>query len=256
MRLVIGNFENGKLEPAFHQTGDDVPNETLQALKGQFRDEYRAANIRLTEEQLLAAATPDQDAIQTIHALMQLDSTLNGLGKYLFEWHNLHHPDSTAPWEELTLRELEEPGLKELGLGVRAMLQSREQVTEKLEAQMRTLMPNTSAILGGVLAAKLLDHAGSVERLARFPASIIQLLGAERALFRFLRSRGGDPPKHGVLVSHPLVQGVPTYRRGKMARKLANAVAIAARVDAFGGDEIAPTLIQKLEVAKLAIART
>lgn len=256
MRLIIGDYADGKLEASFHETGDDVTHEVLHELKGQYRDEYRAANIRLTEEQLLAAATPDQDAIQTIHALSQLDVTLNGLGKYLFEWHNLHHPDSTASWEELALRDLEEPGLKELGLGVRAMLKSRDEVTEKLEAQMRELMPNTSAVLGGILAAKLLDHAGSVERLARFPASIIQLLGAERALFRFLRSRSGDPPKHGVLVSHPLVQGVPTYRRGKMARKLANAVAIAARVDAFKGELIAPELIKKLEVAKHAIART
>ncbi len=256
MRLLIGDYEDGKLAPAFHETGDDVPIATLVELKGRFTEEYRAANIRLTEDQLLAAATPDQDAIQAVHALAQLDIALNGLGKYTTEWHQMHHPGSTEPWTELALTTLEEPGLKEMNAAVRDLVAARDKVVARLEEHMTKLLPNTTEIIGGVLAAKLLDHAGSVERLARLPSNIIQLLGAEQALFRFLRSRDGRPPKHGVILSHPLVQGVPAKRRGAMARKLANAIAIAVRVDANNGERIAPRLLQRLEVQYNGIARS
>lgn len=112
-------------------------------------------------------------------------------------------------------------------------------IREELEAYIQDVAPevspNLSAILEPVLAARMLSLAGSLEKLAKMPASTIQVLGAEKAMFRHMRGEG-DAPKHGVLFMHPYVQQVPDGKRGDMARFIANKAAIAARLDHFGGD--------------------
>ncbi|RLI04337.1 C/D box methylation guide ribonucleoprotein complex aNOP56 subunit, partial [Candidatus Bathyarchaeota archaeon] len=77
-------------------------------------------------------------------------------------------------------------------------------------------------------------------------ASTFQILGAEKALFRFLRS-GSKPPKHGVIFQHPLVHQSPRWQRGKIARALAGKLTIAARIDAFGGQNQGAKLRADLE---------
>src|SRR5208283_3772568 len=79
--------------------------------------------------------------------------------------------------------------------------------------------PNVSALLGPLLAARMLAQAGGLDRLARLPASTIQVLGAEKAFFEHLRGRA-PPPKHGLLFLHPSIQGAPRRLRGKLARAL------------------------------------
>ncbi|MCI4340676.1 MAG: ATP-binding protein, partial [Thermoplasmata archaeon] len=93
---------------------------------------------------------------------------------------------------------------------------------------------NISALLGPLLAARMLAQAGGLDRLARLPASTIQVLGAEKAFFEHLRGRA-PPPRHGLLFLHPSIQGAPRRLRGKLARALAGKVAIAARIDREGG---------------------
>jgi len=78
------------------------------------------------------------------------------------------------------------------------------------------------------------------------PASTIQVLGAEKALFRHLRS-GAKPPKHGVIFQYPAINRSPWWQRGKIARALAGKLAIAARVDYFSGEYIAEELKQEIE---------
>src|SRR5207253_9072189 len=84
----------------------------------------------------------------------------------------------------------------------------------------RDLAPNVSELAGPIIAARLVTLAGGVEELARAPAGTVQLLGAERALFRHLRT-GSRPPKHGVLFQHPWVHGAPPWQRGAIARAFA-----------------------------------
>ncbi|QGA80156.1 NOP5/NOP56 family protein [Candidatus Nanohalobium constans] len=105
-----------------------------------------------------------------------------------------------------------------------------EDYVEKIAKQE---MQNLSILLGPVLAARITHLAGGLENLAKKPASTIQMLGAEKALFRFLRE-GGNPPKHGVLFKHEYVSPLHPDKRGKMARFLANKAAIAARLDQYG----------------------
>ncbi len=95
------------------------------------------------------------------------------------------------------------------------------------------LCPNMAAVAGADVAAKLVSHVGSLRKLAFLPASTIQVLGAEKALFKHLRNRRIDPPKHGIIFQNPRISASPKAVRGKIARALANKLALAARADAF-----------------------
>ncbi|RNJ77989.1 MAG: ribonucleotide-diphosphate reductase subunit beta, partial [Nitrosopumilus sp. H8] len=106
--------------------------------------------------------------------------------------------------------------------------------------------PNLVAILGPSVAARMLGRAGSLAKLASFPASTIQVIGAERALFRAVKT-GSDPPKHGLLFQHAMVHSAPRWQRGKIARAIAAKAAVAARVDVYG-EGLNRTLLEKLNV--------
>jgi len=122
----------------------------------------------------------------------------------------------------------------------------REELTDYIDSVMREVAPNVTALVGPTLGARLLSLAGSLEDLAKMPASTIQVLGAEKALFRALR-KGGKPPKHGVIFQYPAIHGSPRWQRGKIARALAAKLAIAARVDAFSGRFIGDKLNEELK---------
>ena len=126
------------------------------------------------------------------------------------------------------------------------LFELRKTVEEHVEEQMKKEAPNISAILGAAVGARILAHAGSLKRLASMPASTIQVLGAEKALFRSLKT-GSNPPKHGILFQHASVHAAPKWQRGKIARAVAGKAAIAARVDVFKGG-LNQTLLEKLNI--------
>lgn len=126
------------------------------------------------------------------------------------------------------------------------MIKIRKKIEDHIETQMRSLAPNVAAILGTAVGARILAKAGSLKKMASLPASTIQVLGAEKALFRSLKT-GTQPPKHGILFQHPLVHAAPKWQRGKIARAIASKAAIAARVDVYGGG-LNTTLLEKLNV--------
>ena len=106
--------------------------------------------------------------------------------------------------------------------------------------------PNIQALVGSLLAARLIALAGGLERLAKMPSSTIQVLGAEKALFRALKT-GAKPPKHGVIFQDTLIHSSKKWQRGKISRALAGKLAIAARVDAFSGRFIGDSLKEDLK---------
>jgi len=126
------------------------------------------------------------------------------------------------------------------------LFELRKTIEEHIEEQMREEVPNISAILGTAVGARILAHAGSLKRLATMPASTIQILGAEKALFRSLKT-GANPPKHGILFQHATVHAAPKWQRGKIARAVAGKAAIAARVDTYGAG-LNQTLLDKLNI--------
>lgn len=122
----------------------------------------------------------------------------------------------------------------------------REKAEDYVDDVMKGAAPNTAAILGPLLAARLMSIAGGLENLAKMPASTMQVLGAEKALFRSLKT-GARPPKHGVIFQYASIHQSPRWQRGKIARALSGKLAIAARVDAFGGDFMGDKLAKDLE---------
>ncbi len=123
---------------------------------------------------------------------------------------------------------------------------TRHKLEEHIESEFKIIAPNLSAIVGTALGARLLSRAGSIKKLASMPASTIQVLGAEKALFRSLKT-GSRPPKHGLLFQHPMVHSAPRWQRGKIARAIAAKAVIAARVDTYG-EGINNTLLDKLNI--------
>jgi len=122
----------------------------------------------------------------------------------------------------------------------------RKNLEEHVESEMGIVAPNLSAILGPAVGARILGRAGSLVKLASMPASTVQVIGAEKALFRSLKT-GAQPPKHGILFQHTLVHAAPRWQRGKIARAIAAKAVIAGRVDVYG-EGINESLLEKLNV--------
>ena len=115
---------------------------------------------------------------------------------------------------------------------------------EKYQEELcQEICPNIST----VAAAKLISHVGSLSKLSLLPASTIQVLGAEKALFKHLKNKRIDPPKHGIIFQHVYISSSPKVVRGKIARALANKITLAAKADAFTKRFIAEDLKKDLE---------
>lgn len=127
-----------------------------------------------------------------------------------------------------------------------SLYQSRQTLENYLDKTMEEVAPNTRALAGSLLGARLIALAGGLSNLAKRPASTIQVLGAEKALFRSLKT-GARPPKHGIIFQHTYLHEAKRWHRGKIARALAGKVSIAARVDAFGGEYVGDKLKADLD---------
>lgn len=124
------------------------------------------------------------------------------------------------------------------------LINTRSEIEEYINTTVFVIMPNVTKLIGPLVSARLLAQAGSLRNLSKMPSSTIQLLGAETALFRHLKT-GENPPKHGYLFQSPLIHMAPFHQRGKIARIIAGKIAIAARLDHFTGEE-QPGLVEDL----------
>jgi nucleolar protein 56 len=131
--------------------------------------------------------------------------------------------------------------IQTLAKDVLNMYELRKDMENYVDRAMEDVAPNTRTIAGALLGARLIAIAGSLQNLAMRPASTIQVLGAEKALFRSLKT-GARPPKHGLIFQHALLHDAKRWQRGKIARVIAGKLAIAARADAFGGKYVGDML--------------
>lgn len=136
--------------------------------------------------------------------------------------------------------------IQSLARNVLELYELRKNMDNYLDRTMEEFAPNVRAVAGALLGARLIALAGSLQNLAMRPASTIQVLGAEKALFRSLKT-GARPPKHGLIFQHTLLHDAKRWQRGKIARVIAGKLAIAARADAFGGNYIADGLKAEIE---------
>ncbi|TXT67029.1 MAG: putative NOP5 family protein [Promethearchaeota archaeon] len=117
---------------------------------------------------------------------------------------------------------------------------------EHLESLMQKTAPNIQAIVGSLVGAKLIAEAGGLRKLAFMPSSRIQLLGAETALYRYLKT-GEKLPKHGIIFQWQQIRGNPSWIRGNIARLIAGKLGIAAKLDYFSGDYLGDQYAQEIQ---------
>ena len=241
----------------------------------EFFSGFFQKNIELTKIDLKNSVTKDILLMQSINSAEEIDKAVSLLIKRLREWYQLHNPEfSRATGDNETfvgeildkeknelLKQLEigqkdsvgadlaqedlEP-IRSLAHQVHGLIQLRKAQVEYISALMDGLCPNLKAVCDAIVGAKLIEHAGSLKRLSEMPASTIQILGAETALFRHMKT-GAKMPKHGVIIGHSLIAKAPTKKHGKIARALADKISIAAKVDYFRGRFIGDELRKSLE---------
>ncbi len=136
--------------------------------------------------------------------------------------------------------------LQEYAKKLRGMYEAREDLGNYVEKTVEKIAPNLAYIVGNMLATKLIVSAKGVKKLARLPASSIQVMGAEKALFMHL-IKHTKPPKHGIIFLHPSMRGIKKGDRGKVARLISAKISIAAKADAYTHNFIAPKLKEELD---------
>lgn len=275
--LMEGADEVFVSEPRLERAGGNFVREAAPFLDpedyGYGKDLLHKAMLALARRRMRKAVGPDDYAAQSVAALEDLGHIANRLMERTREWYGLHFPELAKIVDDERFLELVAehgdraampieappsvggemgPEDRQAVMGyaalARAVVQERARLESHLESRMQALAPNVAHLAGPILGARLIALAGGVEALARLPASTIQVLGAERALFRHLRE-GTRPPKHGVLFQHPWVHRAPRWQRGAIARAFAGKLAMAARADAYTKRFVAEGLKADLEKA-------
>lgn len=210
------------------------------------REEYLArlqavcigAAERLIREQF---SQKDAELLQMIRTLDEIDMVINLLSEKAVDWYLIRHPSFSRKYRRTpahalvkTMHERSKGALGTLAAEIEHMENTRTILAREVSFRANDVMPNTSALIGGLVAARLMSHAGGLLSLSRLPASAIQVLGARSALFSHLKTRS-PCPKHGIIFQHRRVHNAPREVRGKVARVLACKLAIAARLDYFNG---------------------
>jgi nucleolar protein 58 len=130
----------------------------------------------------------------------------------------------------------DEDHIKALAKSVYEISSYRQNLAEYLKNRMAAIAPNLTMLIGELVAAKLIAHAGSLMNLAKLPASTVQILGAEKALFRALKAKK-NTPKYGLIYNASIVGSAKNQLKGKISRTLANKCALCVRYDALGEDK-------------------
>ena len=241
----------------------------------QFYNEFYGKNLQLTKSDVKNSVTDDILLMQSINSIGNLDKAINILVKRLREWYELYNPEFSRATEshekfveeilnkeknelleELRIKPPDSIGndlkqehlepIRSLAHQIHDLYQLRKSQEAYISTLMNELCPNTKAVCDAIVGARLIEHAGSLKRLSEMPASTIQILGAEKALFRHMRT-GAKPPRHGIIVNHPLIAKAPDRMHGKIARALADKISIASKVDYFQGKFIGDKLKKELE---------
>ncbi len=236
-------------------------------------------NLEITKKKVKAETSRDNLVIHAVNAIEEFDRSANVFVERLRELYGLHFPEmdravsdhekfaklvgkygNKEAIDEPELRKLSSQSMgidfttrdtdmvKQLASNILKLYELRKTLSGYLSNLLKEIAPNFSAIAGDLIAAKLIAKAGGIERLSRMPSSTIQLLGSEKALFRFLKSRKkSKSPKYGLIYNHPLIQNAPQEKRGKIARLLAAKLSIAVKIDYYSKENKAAQMKKDLE---------
>lgn len=218
----------------------------------QYSKELTEFCKKLTEKRLKKSLTKDELAVQGIVLIDDLNKQINLLMARIREWYALADPkkvfeigDHESLVKEISsnvegslfgmiLDNNDKKTIQVFAQSILNLYKLKEDLEKYVDKVMEEIAPNVRALAGSLLGARLISKAGGLKRLAMMPGSTIQVIGAERALFRHL-IKGTPSPKHGLIYQHPLISGKPKALRGRIARSLAAKLALAARIDFYGG---------------------
>jgi len=194
----------------------------------------------------------DAELLQMVRTLDEMDTVVNILSERAADWYMVRHPAFSRKYRRTpanilvrTIREKSRGALGRVAGEIEQLTDTRTALAKEVSARANEVLPNTSALIGGLVAARLMANAGGLLPLSRLPASAIQVLGARTALFAHLKTHTPSP-KHGIIFQHRRVHNAPREVRGKVARVLAGKLAIAARLDYFRG-EAAPEFLAEAQ---------
>ncbi len=258
--------------------GSDILRDNLRPMikkSGFVKDDFElnqllsAFSIAKAKLSISSIERRDKLIIQTVSALTDMDKTLNSMSERLREWYGLHYPELVVKDHEKFAQEVAEKGaresfedfedsmgmklkeedvslLKEYASQLKGMYTLKKDMEKYLGKVVPEEIPNLSAMLGTVLAARLLAAAGTLERLAKMPSSTIQLLGSEKRLFKFMKSKEKDkrPPRFGMLYLHPDISNNKRELQGKVARLLSSKLTLAARADFYTKKDMSAQLLE------------
>ncbi|MDY6777231.1 MAG: NOP5/NOP56 family protein [Candidatus Nanohaloarchaea archaeon] len=242
------------------------------------REELHQRQVKVaqayTRERIAESQNRDQLLVQATRAIDDLDEIKNELIERLRAWYSIHLPELDREIDDhqdfadmvadtsnrsdlmdqigidsttgMDIDDTDRDAIQQFATLTQQSQDARDEIETYVSNLAEKIAPNVSAVLGKMLAARMIALAGSLEDLAKMPSSTIQVLGAEKALFRHM-SGEGSAPKHGILFMHPHVRNLPDSKRGKMARFIANKTSIAARLDHFNGDFKGDKLRQEID---------
>lgn len=133
------------------------------------------------------------------------------------------------------LSEIDMVNIEDFATRVISLAEFRTQLFQYLSERMDACAPNLTALLGEQVGARLIAHAGSLTNLAKYPASTVQILGAEKALFRALKTKS-NTPKYGLIFHSTFIGRAGPKNKGRISRYLANKCSLASRIDCFSDD--------------------
>ena len=216
------------------------------------KNEVRKLLLKLTARKLKESVKDDLKIINAISEVKELDEIINLLSERLREFCALYFPEIMREknFVDLVLEDKEKVmlslGIKEsvggefdkedlervrkLAKLIKELKNERFELLKYIEKKIKKIMPNFSYLATTKIAAQFLEYSGSLQKLATFPSSTIQVLGAERSLFRHL-IKNTKPPKYGILFNHPLIKKLDKKMKGKAARSLAAKLSICAKLD-------------------------
>lgn len=269
-----GNFFRSNMEEILLAIGFLEEGSDLRSILQQVSIDITNNKIRKASE------SEDMFLIQAINSIEELDEAISKLVERLREWYAIHFPemdgiknheryielisdfgdretiinsgafneDSPKFVSESVGATISEPDLKmvmEFASSIKSLQTTKKSLNTYVDERMLEIAPNLRDLAGSSLGAKLIAHVGGVEKLSKMPSGTVQVLGAEKALFRHLKT-GEKPPKHGLIFQHPSVRSSRWWLRGKIARALALKISLAVRKDVYSGD-YDPEIVKEYE---------
>ncbi|MDD6534339.1 MAG: ATP-binding protein [Methanosphaera sp.] len=269
-RFIRANLDEILFEITDLKDSDDITSQMNYAFNEVTRDEIQSS-IKMNDVMI----------VETINSLEELDETTGKLIERLHEWCMPYLPEldkihNQQLYAKLIATETTRSAIKESKLlensnidfidanddievkdsdlmiiksfaaSLCELYDTKNMLEEYIDEKIKEVAPNLYSVAGANISAKLIAHMNGLESLARLPSSTIQIIGAEKATFRHLKT-GENPPKHGIIFQHPSIRGSNWWVRGKIARAVASKIAIAARKDAYGNGEVDDNLIKDLD---------